>query len=247
MQSSAASGSNTDLISDPKLIDELEARGIVRSVAGNLLSKLNQDQLARAADWIEYWDEERKIQNVGRGLLYKLVKSSDPLPPSFEPRRMKQAREVAEQERRRQERFEQELEKRYGEFCRASVDRAIAELPAGEFERRVIARREQTVSEPGFWGQRPEMADQIARHQVRAEITNSIPLPTLGEFRDRERADLRKESDTDRTAVCIEFPESENPSNNDMPPEALYTPTTNDPPPDAVSIDFDQNSPPAGV
>lgn len=188
-----------------ELIDELVSRGIVPSAAMKLLGEFDPEQLTRAHDWIEYWDGLRKTKDVGTGLLYELIKNGDPLPISFESRSRRAERQAAEDRRLNQGRAQEMLKSRYEEYRRQAVARFMADqLPPEDFERRVEAYKAEMLSQPGFWNERPEMADQFARHAIRAEIAKEANLLSEEAFRHKELPAIASELDLDPTELDLD-------------------------------------------
>ncbi len=187
LEQTAAPGGNRGE-SEGKLVDELAARGLVPSAALNLLAGLSPERLAAVTDYIEYWDSLRARGDVGPGLLYKFIKDGQPLPAGFETSRRREGRREAEEWAKRARQLDEDLEKRYAEYCREALNCAIAETPAEEFERRVMARYQEITAGSEFFEERPEVAKQLAEHDVRAEIGRTIALPSLEEFKQQNRA-----------------------------------------------------------
>jgi hypothetical protein len=165
------------------LVDSLSARGLMPSAVLRLLGALSSDRLAAVDDYIDYWDKAKKEGDVGPGFLYELIKNGDPLPAGFETRRQQAARIAAEERRRNAARIEERIKADYVKYTEQLIDRCIADLPPGDFERRVAAHKSEAASQSDFWSQRPDMADQFARHAVRTEISKSLSLLSYEDFR----------------------------------------------------------------
>jgi hypothetical protein len=76
-------------------------------------------------------------------------------------------------------RLKQEIDARYREHCERLIDRFIAEeLPAGEFDRRVVERQAELIRQGGFWDgpKREEITASMARHEIRAEIGSGVTV-----------------------------------------------------------------------
>jgi len=214
-----------------KLIDELAGRGLMPSVALRLLDGSDATRLERVADQIEYWDELQKTKNVGAGLLHDFIKNDVPLPRTFEPGRVKETRRQAEAHQRNLARVEDAVDTQYVEYCRSLVDRFVSELPAGEFDRRVEERRAQTSQSLSFYSDRPDIAQQFARHEVRAEIAKTIPVLSREEFRGRELAGILVGLQIDPSEFGVSV---SNDSESDALPNVVNVPTTNVPLEDGV-------------
>jgi hypothetical protein len=165
-----------------KLVDELSARGLMPSVALKLLGSLPADRLDSVSDYMDYWDKARKGSDVRPGLLYDLIKNGEPLPADFETSRKRADRQAAEEHRKVVAAAEERLKSEYEDHCRVAIDRFIAGLPPGEFDRRVAEYRAQPANQSEFWNERPDVADQFARHAVRAEISKTVSLPAYEDF-----------------------------------------------------------------
>jgi len=203
---------------------ELAARGLFRSQATKLLISLNPEQLEKVGDFIEYWDAARSSKPVTPGLLYDLIRNGDPLPIGFETQARREGRLEEEERRNKLARLDEEIERRHGEYCRRAIDRLVTEIPPDEFERRLSDRREETSKANGFWGQRPELADQFARQEVRAEIARSGTLRSLQEFRNQELPTILHELGLDPAELGLEVaPPPAQPEGHPLP-DALYDP-----------------------
>jgi hypothetical protein len=163
-------------------MDDLSARGLMPSAVMKLLGSLSSDRLDLVEDYIDYWDAAKKVGDVGPGFLYDLIKNGDPLPTGFETRRQRASRLVAEEERKNAARIQERLKADYAKYTEELIGRLIADLPPGEFENRVATHKADTANQSGFWNERPELAEQFARHAVRAEISKAALLPTYEDF-----------------------------------------------------------------
>lgn len=227
-----------------KLVDELACRGIMPSVATRLLDGFDASRLARVADKIEYWDSLQKTGRAGAGLLHEFIKSDIALPNGFEPRKTKEVRVALEFRRTNLTRVAEAVEHKYTEYCRQTVDRFVAkEIPVGEFERRVMERKEETAKSSGFWGVRPELAEQLARHEVRAEVTKSVPLLSLEQFRERELPKILHELGLDSAEFGQRVELSPTDQESDTPQEAPAVPLVADMPQVAGSSKEEHSSP----
>jgi hypothetical protein len=168
------------------LVDDLSARGLMPSNVLRLLGTLSPDRLEAVGDYIDYWDKAKKGGDVGPGFLYDLIKNGNPLPAGFESSRQRTARVAAEERRKNVARVEEQLKADYSKHTEQLVDRFIADLPPGEFENRVAIHKSETANQSGFWSERPELAEQFARHAVRAEISKGVTLPAYEDFHSRE-------------------------------------------------------------
>ena len=145
--------------------------------SGDVYKRQSVDRLDAVFDYIDYYDETKKTKDVGTGFLHTLIKDGNPLPSNFETRRKREERLAA---RRREEdlfRLNQEIKAAHEEHCARMVDRFIdEELAAGEFDRRVAARKLEIIQQGGFWDgpNSDERSAKMAAHQVRAEISAGI-------------------------------------------------------------------------
>lgn len=229
-----------------KLVDELAARGLMPSTVMKLLESLPPEQLDRVPDLIEYWDAQRRVADVRPGLLYDLIRKGEPLPVGFETRRRRAERLASEERGKKLERAYETVERRYEAYCRQSVDRYIAEaLPAGEYERRVSARREETLQVPGYWAEHPEFAEQLARRQVQAEIAKVVPLPTLEEFRQQELPRILSELNLDPGDFGLQLEQLPGTGQPGTTQDAVNGPPPADPLKEGVFATPEQNSSPA--
>ena len=120
-------------------------------------------------------------------MLYDLIRNGDPLPASFETRQQKADRLAAEARSKNDTRIQEELKSEYETQTRQAIDRYIAEeLPPGEIDRRVTTHMADPANQSDFWKERPDMAEQFARHAVRAEIAKGVTIPTYEDFSHRE-------------------------------------------------------------
>jgi hypothetical protein len=175
------------------LVDELSDRGVMPSAALKLLGSLTPDRLDAIPDYIEYWDSAKKSGDVGPGFLYELIKNGDLLPAGFETNRQRKARIAAEGERRSLARIEERLKVEYQKYTEDVVDQFIEALPPGDFESRVATHKIAASAQSEFWNQRPELADQFARHAVRADISKEVMVVDFANFNRREFARVSAE------------------------------------------------------
>jgi len=227
--------------STERLIDELAGRGLMPSVAMRLLDGSDAARLEKVADQIEYWDDLQKARNVGAGLLHDFIKNDVPLPRTFEPGRVREARRQAEAHQRNLARVEDAVDTQYGEYCRSLVDRFVSELPDGEFDRRVEEHRAQTSQSLSFYSDRPDIAEQFARHEVRAEIAKAIPVLNREEFRERELGGIIAALRIDPSEFGISVRKD---SEADALPNVVNAPTTTVPLEDGVIPIQEENSQP---
>jgi hypothetical protein len=169
-----------------KLVDDLSARGLMPSAVLKLLGSLPSTRLETIPDYIEYFDSAKNGGNVGPGLLYDLIKNGAPLPAGFETTRQKAERVAAEDRAKNHARVQEALKAEYEAYARQIIDRSIAELPPGEYDRRVVAYMAEPANQSDFWKERPAMAEQFARHAVSMEISKGISLPAYEDFCRRE-------------------------------------------------------------
>lgn len=182
-------GSDGDGVTDVqgKLVDDLSARGLMPSAVLKLLGSLPSARLETIPDYIDYFDQAKKAGDVGPGLLYDLIKNGAALPAGFETRRQKVERLAAEDRAKSLARAEDTLKAEYEAYARHALDRFIAEqLPPGELDRRIAAYMADPVNQSDFWKEHPDMAEQFARHAVRAEIAKGMSLPSYEDFTRRE-------------------------------------------------------------
>jgi hypothetical protein len=165
-----------------RLVDDLSARGLMPSAVLKLLDLLSPERLDTVPDYIDYWDKARKDGDVGPGFLYELIKNGDPLPAGFETRQQRVARLAAEEQRKNVARVQERLKGDYEKHTEHLIDRFIATLAPGDFESRVAAHKSEAANQSGFWNDRPELAEQFARHAVRAAISKEVSLPTYEDF-----------------------------------------------------------------
>jgi len=209
-----------------KIVDALAVRGIMPSVATRLLEGADADRLMRVGDQIEHWDDLGKAKNVGAGLLHEFIKNDAPLPRGFEPKRIKTARLEAEESRLNQARAREILEQRHAEHCRQEVERFISALPAGELERLVSERRERITATSSYLVDRPEIAEQMARHEVRAELAKSVSLSSIEDFQVRELPAILKELTLDFSG--LDGAPVQDTAGMETPLNALYNPSKNE-------------------
>jgi len=160
-------------IRQAELEGELSRRGLWQGVASKLL---------------EEFPPVRQTKDIGEGFLYSLIKDGHPLPGNFETRSQRQERRTSETRRQKFAVVKSALMAAYEEHRLAMVDEYIArELTVEEFERRVSDRKKEQLHQSGLWEQpRPEMVDNMARHEVRAEIAKQVNLVSFEEIRRRE-------------------------------------------------------------
>jgi hypothetical protein len=188
-----------------RLVDDLSARGLMPSAVLKLIRSLPAERLETIPDYIEYWDRARKGGDVGPGFLYDLIKTSDPLPAGFETKRQQADRLAAENRSKNQGRLQEALKAEYEEHGRQAIDQFITEeLPPGEFDRRVAAYMADPSNQSDFWKEKPEMAEQFARHAVRAEISKRVSLPAYEDFYRRELPRLAAKLQLDPTELGLE-------------------------------------------
>lgn len=204
------------------LVDALAQRGIFRSQAVRLASTFSEERVARALDQIEYWDALRKTKEVGPGLLYDLVKNGEAVPATFETRRQREARTATETRRKNLECVNELVQDRYAAYCKQIMDDYVdTMLPAAELESRVAARKEEILKEPGFWGERPDLAEQLARHDVRAEVCKGVVVVSADEFRQAELPRVLAELNLNGKELGLVPAEPEAHRQQDRPPEPV--------------------------
>lgn len=230
-----------------ELVDELAARGLMPSVALKLLGSIEPSRLAGVVDYLDYWDSLKTTKEVGPGLLYELIKNGDPLPAGFETRRHKAQRMEAEDRRKQTAQIEAARRTKYETYCRQVIDRAVEDLPPGEFEHRVSIRRNEMANQPGIWneGLRPEMADQLARHAVRAAIAEMVNVPTYADLKGGEISNIPGDLKSNASELELSLPNS-NPE-TETAPDALYGPPANDLPPNGDIPNSEENSSPRSI
>lgn len=168
-------------------IDELCARGLRPSDVLKLLESLPSDRLDHISNYIEYWDAEKQKKDVGPGLLWDLIKTGDPLPPTFETKRQRVQRLSVDERRRKMNHVQEVMESSYEDYRRQAVDRYMSEgLPPGDFDRRVDEYKKEMLGQPGIWSNRPEVAEQFARHAIRAESAKAVTVLPYEEFYRKE-------------------------------------------------------------
>jgi hypothetical protein len=187
------------------LVDELSMRGIRPSFATKLLESMSVDRLEQVGNYIDYWDSAKKTKEVGQGFLVSLIKEGSALPATFETRDQRKVRLAGEDRRKNLARVQELLKIDYEKHCSQMVDRYITELlPAGEFENRVAAYKEETSNLSGFWNERPGLADQLARHAVRAEIAKEVEIPSYEDFCHRGAPRIASELKPNSAPVSFE-------------------------------------------
>ena len=212
-------------------MDDLSARGLMPSAVLKLLDTLPPDRLNSIPNYIDYFDQAQKGGDVGPGLLFDLIRNGDPLPASFETRWQKAERIAAEDRKENLGRIQEELKAEYESFTRQAIDGYIAEeLPTGEFDRRVAAHMAEPANQSDFWKERPDVAEQFARHAVRAEISKGISLLAYEDFSPRELPRIAAKLQLD--------PAQSLPTTSDgaasTPKNALYAPSASVPPQNEV-------------
>ncbi len=166
-----------------KMVDDLSARGLMPSAVLKLLGTLSAARLETIPDYIDYFDKAKKAGDVGPGLLYDLIKNGDPLPSGFETSGQKAERLAAEDRTKALARAAEARKAEYEIYTRQAIDQFIAEvLPPGELDRRVAAYMADPTNQSDFWREHPDMAEQFARHAVRAEISKGMNLPSFEDF-----------------------------------------------------------------
>ena len=229
-----------------KLVDDLSARGLMPSAVLKLLSALPSDCLDKIPDYIDYFEQARKGGDVGPGLLYDLIRNGDPLPASFETRRQKAERITAEDRRENVGRIQEELKSEYEIFTRQAIDRYIAdELPPEECDRRVAAHMAEPANQSDFWKERPDVAEQFARHAVRAEISKAISLPAYEDF--FRRKFLLADFELSPADFGLKVLPKTSEDATIVPPNALYAPPSNVPHKDEVTHSSEENSSPGAI
>lgn len=171
-----------------ELLTALTDRGIFKSAAVKILTSLSDDGREKVRDYIDYWDQQK---DRGPGLLAHLISTNDPLPGSFETRCQRQEKLAAEEKREHLERIKNTLTEEYEKHRARAIDRFIAEeLTTEEFERRVVSQKDDISKQSGgLWENqpmRPQLLDQIARHEVRADIAKEVSILKFEDFRQRE-------------------------------------------------------------
>ncbi len=193
-------------VGTPALVDELAARGIVPSVAMKLLEEIPADQHDQVRDYIEYWDE---ATGVGPGFLHDLVKNRSPLPPTFVPKRVREARKREAERSAQREVIAGLLKTRYDNYRSSTIEQFIAALPVGEFENRVTERIQvlsaNQAQDGGEWMSSPALIEQIARSTVRAEIAAGASVLPFEDFRTRELPGILAELRVDPADAGIDL------------------------------------------
>jgi hypothetical protein len=184
-----------------RLMDDLSARGLMPSAVMKLFGSLSSDRLDIVEDYIDYWDKAKKDGDVGPGFLYDLIKNGDPLPTGFETRRQRASRLAEEEQRKSAARIQERLKADYELHTERLIDRFIADLPPGDFENRVAAYMADPANQSGFWSERPELAEQFARHAVRADISKGVSLPTYEDFYFQESPRVSAELNLDHAEL----------------------------------------------
>ena len=219
------------------LVDDLAARGLMPSAVLKLLESLPADRIASVRDYIEYWDSQKRVGEVRPGLLYELIKNGERLPSSFETGQKRAARLAAADRQKKLHRLQAALKAKYEDYRRATTDRFVAgALPPGELENRVATHKARILSQEGFWSERPEMAEQFARHAVNAEIAKGVSLLSYDDFRRQELPGVLSNLQLHPKELGIEL--SSSPSPDNVPAGALYAPPENVQPPDGGSLNL---------
>jgi len=189
-----------------KVLHDLSSRGVMPSAATRLLRKLTRDQLDRERDYIDYWDSIARSKEVTPGLLITLIKTGQPLPTNFVTRRQREELQAAATRNQQIAAAKATLTNAYDEYCWNTVDAFIREqLGVEEFERRVAGRKNTLAVQGRLWDQTsPELADSLARQDVRKEIAAGVSLLSFESFRTRELPRLLIEMQLDPVEFGIE-------------------------------------------
>jgi hypothetical protein len=167
-----------------ELLRALTDRGVMG--AFSILKSLPPDGLEKAPDVIDYWDSIRG--DKGPGLLVNLLKSSEPLPASFETRKQRREREEAAKAREYEERIEtikELLYFSYKEYVKGMIDRYIKEsLPEGEYQKRlaVVSQRLQEQNGRTPWNHSPETIEHFAVRELREELAQEITMLSFDQY-----------------------------------------------------------------
>lgn len=166
--------------SNTLVLEALTSRGIIRPVAVNLVTGKSEESLQRVQDYIEYWDA---IKNEKRpGLLVQLIRVSEELPSTFETRRQREERQAEHERLTKLTRYNDLMESKYAQYCKRRVDEFLAEVPVEEVEQRVASYKAEFLEQATFWSDKPELADQMARRAICAQIQEGTPLQSFEDF-----------------------------------------------------------------
>jgi hypothetical protein len=217
---------------DGELLEALTTRQVMRSGAIRLLTAKSPEELAAIQDYVDYWDSIRGEKQPG--LLVSLIQKHDPLPASFQTRRQRQIRQESEERHQRIRAVKDRLTTAYADRRRNAIDNfVIAELGADEFEHRVEARKNELSAQGGLWEQMsPNLADNMARSDVRTEIAKTLSIISFEDFQQREIPKLLVDFELCLADFGLEVPPTTSDGAANTHPNALYATPTEVPPKD---------------
>jgi len=189
VKENGANTSKTQALMDMEisLVGALSSRQFDPAEAMKLLKSIPAGQLEQVWDYIDYCDEKK----LGPGYLHNLIEGSRQLPSSYETRREREERKAAAFRSENFERLKAQSFLNYGLYRRQIRDRYIRELPAGEFDRRVVEQKEKAERfKGGPWTMSPEALRTLARNIVLKEIEEGLEksskIPSYQDFYDQE-------------------------------------------------------------
>ena len=177
-------------------------RGVVGALA--LLQTLSPVQLDQAPDWIEYYDIIQGQKTPG--LLIKLLRSTDPLPSTFESSRERKKRQIEAEHRQRLRDARESLDHAYADYQQEAIDRHINDnLPEGEYTRRVEAEKQKFMNETSDWLKNPnsQLIQTLAEQAVRKQIAHEIAGVSFEEFCRREARNVLSKHRVDPAELGI--------------------------------------------
>lgn len=173
--------------SSPTLFQQLVMRGISPLEAQKMLRQVSNESLAlEQLEWGDYLISQaspRKFYNPPGFYVYLLREGILP-PPQFETRRMKAARQAAQQQQDRaaEQRLWQELA--YKDYVRAEVENYIRQPECGpqyqqlvEKKRNELLKQYRSLSLCGS-----ETLQELAHSAAAAEIAHALPLLSFEQF-----------------------------------------------------------------
>jgi hypothetical protein len=179
-------GINSSLpVVDPALLAEFTRRGITEKKAVELVAQLKpgQDVVAQ----LEHADQMIRQSNMPitnpAGFIVRLIEWNTPVPDGFETtakRKVREARERAEQERRNAEEARQELESEYENYCDSEVDRYI-QANTEAFEALKAAKWKEGREKFSF------TTETMAKLEARYEIRKQLHILTYEEYFSRKK------------------------------------------------------------
>lgn len=207
-------------------LEELSSRGVMQTVAIDLLWKLPPERRASIGDYVDYWDSipPDPTRGKGAGLLLHLIETGDPLPPTFETRRKRQQRLANEKRAETMRVLKETLETEYDEYRHSTVEQFINDiLSPAEFERRVVAWVADRDRQGDLWtpnSNRPDLIHSLAVRSVRAEVAKEVPMLSFEDFRRRELPKLVRDLGIDPAEFGLDLttaPNAPDRSPSDVP------------------------------